>query len=327
MQNLRLQLLGQPKSGTTWLEVVVFALARHCLNSLACRVDGPLDQRANRSFTLVHSDGLRMQFENVLAKHAFPPPGHGRQECPHAHSWLQPYAARMPCDLAEGSFDVAQLLACAKRCGATSTLPVDDAHVRFLHIRREPRAAVLSACYWYEPLARRDVGVLEACVRELLPVHVAWLKYREIWLAPGAPLRASTTPVTYETLLARPEATMRHIAARFLRIPKLRDDVLREAVAQTSAAALRAADAAYDMHDRTNASCARLRVRRPAAVRAAAAAAGGDVDDCSAAKVRVKTGDEATVGASTARWMDAMVRATWPVTEGRASETLVRRQA
>ena len=123
---MRLQLLGQPKSGTTWLETIVFALARHCLSASDCRVAGVLDQRANRSFTLVHSGGQRLCFASPVewrrGKHLFPPTGFGHRECTHANAWLSPYAASLPCGLSKEGLGSTQLLACARRCGAASTV-------------------------------------------------------------------------------------------------------------------------------------------------------------------------------------------------------------
>ena len=217
---MELQLLGQPKTGTTWLELVLFKLAERCPSSNGCRmVGGAVNRSQRRAFTL-HTGGQQLELRTLPGeKHLFPPReyatpcdriGGSGLEWLKLQDWLQ----RNPCGLsATSAVNYEAIDRCASRCGAASararTLPPHP-QIHYVHIERDPRRSALSACHFYPKLSQLSV---QECLEKVFPLHAAWASYRSRWLARNADLARRTTRVTYEAMLATPEVEYAKLAS------------------------------------------------------------------------------------------------------------------
>jgi len=192
------------------------------------------------------------------------------------------------------------IVRCAVRCGARTEKPTIN--VRWLHIHRDPRASARSACYWYEPLASQSAAVLDACVRIFFRRDVAWLKYREAWLAMNPSMKERTTLIAYDDAVQEPRAALRKVARSFLRV-HLSESEASGMLAELTPEALRRAGGRYDMHDSW--SC--ITGKRPPALARAIAAAGDQPSTCHREKVRTGT-TTPVLSNTTVRWMETVLQ-------------------
>ena len=241
MTSMDLQLLGQPKTGTTWLELVLFKLAERCPSLNGCRfVGGAVNRSQRRAFTL-HTGGQLLALRPLPGeKHLFPPREYATP-CDRIGGsgleWLtmQDWLERLPCGLSSTStVNYDAIDRCASRCGAASararTLPPHP-QIRYVHIERDPRRSALSACHYYPKLAHLSV---QDCLGKVFPLHAAWAAYRSRWLARNADLARRTTRVSYEAMVAAPEVEYARLASGALLLSSLDDEAVVSSIGSQS---------------------------------------------------------------------------------------------
>lgn len=220
-QEVVVSLRGEPKSGTTWLEVVlVKAVEVGCRANATtgCRLLSPWDQ-SRRQFVIEVQAPAGWGYN--------PPGGRQRVRFSMAEKHQLPLLART-CDLAKrkqglawrsphcpragdagagratpapgarvlashdgnwiGTLVGAELESCLAGCRPERLRPGPGApRVRYLHIQRDPRDLVISDCFW---TTNRGKGwdrtppppeQLADCALARLVVLAPWVKLREIW--------------------------------------------------------------------------------------------------------------------------------------------------
>ena len=237
-----LVLLGQPRSGTSWLEAAVFSLvAAFCLRrptsteaEVQCSVVGERLLQRQRNFVLRTPAGT-VHF-TVKGKHRFPPAGYRVNNCTRQTAMLTwgpcrlALMAKRPNRSYERQPAQATVPALIDRCAAncnSSHATLGASTRRFLMIYRDPRASARSHCLWLvpggnvapgtnvaPPGTNANVSAVRRCMRRMFPLHGAWLKYREIWLTMNPDLRHRTTLISYEQLVFRPLQARGVIAGR-----------------------------------------------------------------------------------------------------------------
>jgi hypothetical protein len=273
-----LHLKGEPKSGTTWTEVIVYEMGRQL-----CEIEIGEKGKRVHPCNVIQFDPINKRVMELLLgpqnnsgllfdindKHMIPDLVLS-EECNHPHP--SKIAKDGPCNQAFGGPDeygmpsVTNLEQCVRDCRGTNNkksmkkLPCEvsskeetslDVH---MHIHRDPRDVVVSECFHLN----RSKS-LEACVLKKYPIVALWTKFRELWWFPSEPDDYSLAPcafhISYSDMVNCPLVEYRRIAQAILGSKDtdiIHDDLLRLIIAKTSPSALKNGTQ-YDMHDFKNA--------------------------------------------------------------------------
>lgn len=223
----RIGLLGEPKSGTSWLEILVFEASRQlCTADKRCEFFG---HEAARSLTM-NQDGELAVFSlgKHGEKHSIPLhggtfPNSAKGSC--SHPGYLPQAP--PCLIKRHAFPEAgpnlkELTKCATNClamlnysthakanSATQRVKPGFAKQTYLLILRDPRDEAVSACFYarFKRVAN-STQELATCLKEVFPLYNLWTRYREVFFSPDAYRAKTGTTVElfhYEKLLRCPQ--------------------------------------------------------------------------------------------------------------------------
>lgn len=213
---MRVDLRGEPKSGTTWLETWLKALAMELCENHAdsCKLTGNLQTFPKGDFTMNHTGTGEHVHVTAGQKHSLPC---APSSCSHPRS----FATWPPCNAS--SIDLPSLEKCVRDCklgpkaGRCRDVPSGRSNLQviFVSILRDPRTVSISACHH---LSNWHKSSLAECTAARHAATAAWLRFRELYFASVfrdglyKGMSARTLEFSYESAVHCPHAIVSRLA-------------------------------------------------------------------------------------------------------------------
>jgi len=250
VHSLRVYLIGEPKTGTTWTEQIVRAMSdeqgpkNNCTKSYGNSGSKQNSPKAKQSFTMDFLDGTRVSFTSK-GKHALPYNGAMGTNCAH-NSLFATGNGGCGVNLTFPHIpSLETLLSCERRCAAVLE-SIDladrtriDSNLRgttYLNIHRDPRATAISSCFHLHGENMTKTLQLEKCLKNFYANVATAMKFRELFLRSNL-MASHVIDLRYERLLLCPETEFAKIASALNLHASSAD--LRTVQEKTSASAMR----------------------------------------------------------------------------------------
>jgi len=252
------QLTGEPKSGTTWLEIIMFEIAKQLCRDAArnhCRVLGTFDQRVQRSFSLDVFGNKQLQVNFVSGgKHSLPfLPSTKGALCNHAGG----FARRHPCGMSD-SDGVDAVRRCVRQCShqgklvteglaksTTSSTKGNTKGTIYLAIFRDPRDVTISMCF-HRHGNTTSTNKLDKCLKDNYVKQAQWIRFRHLYYDYFP--RMSVVLLCYHQMREHSEEQMRYILEAMQINRGVSVNQIRDVYSATSPDALRH-NKGYNMHN------------------------------------------------------------------------------